>query len=188
VSFPQKRSCIQPVSPADTPFFIFSATIKLSNFLRLPALVAAWCSCLLVSACQPASPPSITLILSYDYCETLTTPMSWIDLASLGQIRGTEILGGQMASPQEATAYLALHKGSHATAGFGFEFISAAVHDRALDISVHWRTPSLNEVVAQVRTTPCSIFSVTPRGQIDEVNVTLDQAVFGKLSMPVLAQ
>ncbi len=139
-------------------------------------------------ACGPSTSLSITEVLAYDFCEALEKPVSWVGLDDLSTIRGTALVAGELAPPEQPTVYLALYNGQHPTPGFTFELTEANVDEDVLTLALQWHKPKENKLVAKAISTPCLILGLSPAGQIGQVEVRLDGVPFGNLSVPRLTQ
>ena len=133
---------------------------------------------------------NITEILNHGQCRKLDVGLQQITMQALPGIRGARMLKLD-ATTDLTTApvssgevlLVAISNGAQATAGFHFELMNVAADGLVVKLNYAWRTPEPGAMVAQVRTTPCSVVQLEAFGKIQAVTALLDGQPFGRIEL-----
>lgn len=150
---------------------------RLRSLFRPRGAVAA-CLCLLAGACAGGHGVEATAVLEYDQCQGLQPGLTRVDYAAVAGLRGGRLLsmpdtGETAAEPPAASRdalMVAISRGPQPTPGYGLSLEGAIREGDTAIISVHWKTPQPDAVLAQVITHPCLVVAL-PGGVFREVDV-----------------
>jgi hypothetical protein len=139
---------------------------------------------------------NITEVLNHGQCRKLDEGLQQISMAALPGIRGARLL--QLETPPDPAAappretditLVAISKGTQPTAGYHFELLSAEADGLVVKLSYAWRTPEPGAMVAQVRTTPCSVVQLevldkpASQNKMEAVTAWVDGKAFGRIEL-----
>lgn len=140
--------------------------------------VVALCLCLLAGGCAGGHGVEATAVLEYDQCHGLEAGLTRVDYAAVAGLRGGRLLsmpdtGDTAAEPPEAgrdALMVAVSRGPQPTPGYALSLEGATRQGDTAIISVHWKTPGPDAVLAQVITHPCLVVGL-PGGVFRKVDV-----------------
>jgi hypothetical protein len=137
---------------------------------------------------------NITEVLNHGQCRNLDEGFQQISMQALPGIRGARLLKLDPLSdpPTDATItstansnflLFAISKGPQPTAGYQFELMTAEAEGLVVKLDYAWRAPEPGSMVAQVRTTPCSVVQLETSSKVEAVSAWLDGAAFGRVDL-----
>lgn len=136
--------------------------------VTLLAMVASGCS---------AATVAVTEVLNQANCAPLEAGVHVVTLEDVARMMGRRMIGSTATPPDQsggAQRLVAISRGEQPTAGYGFELISASTTTgNEIMVTVRWREPAADAVVAQVITQPCLVIGL-PDAATGPLSVSLD--------------
>lgn len=117
-----------------------------------------------ITGCSAASIP-VTEVLNHGHCSGLAAGVREANLDDVARFRGLRMLGNTSPPPDKETdnatappRLIAISRGEQPTAGYSLELLSAQTAGEGdIRIRLRWRTPSAQDMVAQMITHPCMV-------------------------------